>query len=113
MRNLMSWVLLGYGVALGFAPPAAARDCQRLGERISFLALGDTGMLASTLGPAPGQMAVGRALARLDRRDSADALLFLSDNFYPDGLLDDTLVTRLRANLIKPYCRFLSTRGPR
>lgn len=108
-RTPLLWVALVCGLALGVATAATARDCESSGERISFLAVGDTGML----GPAPGQVVVGRALARLDRHHPADALVFLGDNFYPDGLHDDTLVARLRDNLVRPYCRFLSPTGRR
>ena len=48
-----------------------------------------------------------------DRRAPVDALVLLGDNFYPDGLHAHELVTRIRANLVRPYCRFAELAGPR
>jgi hypothetical protein len=52
-------------------------------------------------------MRVGQALAGEDRLAPADAVVFLGDNFYPHGLLESELETRLRLNLVAPYCHFL------
>jgi 3',5'-cyclic AMP phosphodiesterase CpdA len=50
---------------------------------------------------------VGEALAREDRRRPVQALVFLGDNFYPDGVSRRTLEERVRENLAGPYCHFL------
>ncbi len=87
---------------LAAAPPAFGE------ETLSFLALGDTGktsMLPPLLRP---QYRVGEALAREDRRSPVAALVFLGDNFYPDGLRRRTLKDRVRENLAAPYCHFLA-----
>jgi hypothetical protein len=59
------------------------------------------------------QLAVGASMQAEDRRRPVDALLFLGDNFPPNGLLRDELTERVRWNLVLPYCRFLSSTGPR
>ena len=63
--------------------------------------------------PDRSQLVVGRALANIDLKSPADALVLLGDHFYPDGLATDTIVTRIQQNLVEPYCRFLSTAGAR
>jgi hypothetical protein len=76
---------------------------------LSLLALGDTGKPTSWPTTWLPQYRVGEALAREDRRSPVEALLFLGDLFYPDGLSRRTLRARLRANLAGPYCHFLAT----
>jgi len=74
---------------------------------LSLLALGDTGKPTSWPTTFLPQYRVGEAMAREDRRSPVEALLFLGDNFYPDGLSGRTLRDRLRENLAGPYCHFL------
>lgn len=73
----------------------------------SLLAVGDTGEEPSALGGTPGQLAVARAMVDADRAAPVEALVFLGDNFYPDGLKERKFKDRLRANFVQPYCHFL------
>jgi hypothetical protein len=41
------------------------------------------------------------------------ALVLLGDNFYPDGLREEELVPRVRANVARPFCPFLASGAPR
>lgn len=50
---------------------------------------------------------MGEALAREDRTRPVQALVFLGDNFYPDGVSRRTLKDRVRENLAGPYCHFV------
>jgi hypothetical protein len=52
-------------------------------------------------------------MSESDRESPVQALVLLGDNFYPDGLLESELIPRVRANLARPYCRFLEIAGPR
>ena len=79
---------------------------------LSLLLVGDTGRRADA-DPKGVRLAVGRALAREDQRLPATRLLLLGDNFYPQGLLADELVPRVRENLVRPFCHFLRLDGPR
>ncbi len=90
------------GALLGAPLAAGAED-----GVLSLLALGDTGKRTSWPTSFLPQYRVGEALAREDRRSPVEALLFLGDNFYPDGLSRRTLRGRLRENLAGPYCHFL------
>jgi len=101
-------------------PPAWFLLCAVLGvslaahadeATLSLLALGDTGKPTSWPTTWLPQYRVGEALAREDRRSPVEALLFLGDNFYPDGLSRRTLRHRLRENLAGPYCHFLLLTG--
>jgi hypothetical protein len=89
--------------ALLLASPAA----HAAEDELSLLALGDTGKPVSWPTTWLPQYRVGEAMAREDRRSPVEALLFLGDNFYPDGLSRRTLRDRLRENLAGPYCHFL------
>ncbi len=79
--------------------------------RLSLLAVGDTGRLPLVSGAPSPQTAVARGLAAEDRRSPIDALVFLGDNFYPHGLRAGELVSRVRRNLVEPYCRFVELKG--
>jgi len=81
--------------------------------RLSLLAVGDTGRTRILPSLFEGQRSVSEAMTDEARRDSVDALVFLGDNFYWDGLSNSTLVSRIRENLVTPYCYFLSLGGPR
>jgi hypothetical protein len=80
---------------------------------LSLLALGDTGARPDDPPRVRAQLAVGAALEAEDRRLPVDALLMLGDHFYDEGLRQDELVARVRANLVRPYCRFLALTAPR
>jgi hypothetical protein len=80
---------------------------------LSLLALGDTGARPDDPPRLRAQLAVASALAAEDTRLPVDALLLLGDHFYDEGLREDELVSRLRANLVRPYCRFLDLGAPR
>jgi len=81
--------------------------------RLSMLAVGDTGRTRILPSLFEGQRSVSEAMTDEARRDSVDALVFLGDNFYWDGLSNPTLVSRIRENLVTPYCYFLALDGPR
>jgi hypothetical protein len=101
--------------AAALALVAAACGAPELREPValSLLALGDTGARPDDLARYQTQLAVGAALAAEDERGPVDALLLLGDHFYDAGLLADELVERVRANLVRPYCRFLALRAAR
>ncbi len=83
------------------------------GARYSIIAVGDTGRthrFAQLLG---GQIAVSEAMVAEAKESPVDALIFLGDNFYWNGLDRETLVSRVRENLVAPYCYFLRLDGPR
>jgi hypothetical protein len=78
----------------------------------SVLAVGDTG---ETPEPTTGrrQLLVAAALAAEDRRQRADALVLLGDQFYPIGLEERELVHRVRENVVRPLCHFTVLDGIR
>ena len=83
------------------------------GARYSIIAVGDTGRthhLAQLLG---GQIAVSEAMMAEAQQSPVNALIFLGDYFYWNGLDRETLVSRVRENLVAPYCYFLRLDGPR
>ena len=96
------WLVLGCG-APDLREPVA----------LSLLALGDTGARPDDPPRVRAQLAVAAALEAEDRRLPVDALLLLGDHFYDVGLREDELVARVRANLVRPYCRFLALTAPR
>jgi hypothetical protein len=75
---------------------------------LSLLALGDTGKPTSWPRRFLAQYRVGEAMAREDRRAPVEALVFLGDNFYGEGLEEHTLERRVRWNVAAPYCHFLT-----
>jgi hypothetical protein len=77
------------------------------------LTVGDTGKLPPLTHHFHKERAVGLGIAAEDRRQPADALLLLGDNFYWDGLKADEIVGRVRANVVRPFCRFVDLSGPR
>lgn len=87
---------------------AASEDTPRW----SLLAVGDTGRDGSPNVLFEGQLAVAHALTREARRRPVDGLVLLGDNFYDSGLSQETLVARVRTNLVRPYCHFLALTGP-
>jgi len=88
------------------APPAPA------GSRFALLAVGDAGHRPKASPWLTPQRAVGDALAATHREAPVDLLVFLGDNFYPDGLEAEELEPRIAANLVAPYCAFLDLRAP-
>jgi hypothetical protein len=96
------WLLIGCG-APDLREPVS----------LSLLALGDTGARPDDPPRVRAQLAVAAALAAEDDRLPVDALLFLGDLFYDEGLREDELVSRVRTNLVRPYCRFLALGAPR
>jgi len=80
---------------------------------LSLLALGDLGARPDDPPRVRAQLAVGAALEAEDRHRPVDALVLLGDHFYDVGLREDELVARVRANLVRPYCRFLALTAPR
>lgn len=79
----------------------------------SILALGDTGHVTPLAELFEGQLAVAEAMTREARREPVDGLVFLGDNFYDHGLVADELESRVRLNLVRPYCYFLALTGRR
>lgn len=94
---------------LGVAPASAPADS----PGFSLLAVGDTGAPPSDSERYRTQLAVAEAMSESDRERPVQGVVLLGDNFYPDGLLESELVERVRANLVRPYCRFLEIAGPR
>jgi hypothetical protein len=80
---------------------------------LSLLALGDAGARPDDPPRYETQLAVGSALADEDRRLAVAALVLLGDHFYDTGLHEADLAARVRANLVRPYCRFLALTAPR
>lgn len=80
---------------------------------VSLLALGDTGAMPGWVPALGRQRAVGKALAHEDTRLPADALLLLGDNFYQNGLRRREVASRVRDNVVAPYCRFIDLAGAR
>jgi hypothetical protein len=114
---------IGAGAALlvwvGAEPPALRSAAPAApvpvgGEaKLSLLAVGDTGKNYPFRPFAEGQRSVARGMILEDRRDPVDALVFLGDNFYPDGLQRAELIERVSENLVDPYCHFADLSGPR
>jgi hypothetical protein len=96
-----------------YAPAPALEHPVPEARVAALLAVGDTGRYHPWRPWHEGQRSVARGMVAEDRRAPVDALVLLGDNFYPDGLLARELVTRIRANLVKPYCRFADLSGPR
>lgn len=105
LLNGLLWCSCRGGAADVFAPVE--------GARYSIIAVGDTGRthrFAQFLG---GQVAVSEAMTAEAQENPVNALIFLGDNFYWNGLDRENLVSRVRENLVAPYCYFLRLDGPR
>jgi hypothetical protein len=89
------------------APPPSAAPI------VSLLAVGDTGDQPSWLPALDKQRAVAAGMESEDRRAAVDALVLLGDNFYESGLDRETLVDRVRGNVVEPFCHFVELAGPR
>jgi hypothetical protein len=111
----LGWRCAGLAIVLLLAGcgPAATEASDPPGRiRLSWLALGDTGVAPRPwVRPLQTQMRVGAALEAEHRRRPVDALVLLGDNFQPEGLAEKDLVRRVRANLVAPYCGFLALDG--
>lgn len=95
------------------APTAVVGDDPPGRVRLSFFAFGDTGVEPLPTGRSlQTQMRVGRVVEAEQRRRPVDAVVLLGDNFYPDGLQEKELETRVRENVVRPYCGFLALDGP-
>lgn len=110
-------VLLVLLVAPAGSGRAQVRDggtATEVASRWSLFAVGDTGrkhrILPSLI---EGQIAVGNAMWREHQRDPVDDFVLLGDNFYKDGLRSEELVSRIRENVVYPYCGFLELDGAR
>ena len=108
MKRIALILVLGAIVAaslLAYRPRAAAPAPGPL----SLLVLGDTGQpIGGPLAALRPQYQVARAVVAEDESAEAHGLVLLGDNFYPDGIEDDELKDRMRANVVAPYCRFLT-----
>jgi len=108
IRNRASRVIRALAGALALAATLACGAPElREPVALSLLALGDIGARPDDPPRVAAQRAVGAALEAEDRRQPVDALVLLGDLFYDFGLSGDALVARVRANLVRPYCRFL------
>jgi 3',5'-cyclic AMP phosphodiesterase CpdA len=106
-------LVLGLGCALLPSKPDVSPWPSHEEIQLSVLALGDTGRRPS-FGPYFNrQRTVAKGLEAEHRRHPADALVFLGDNFYWDGLEREELVLRVRQNVAGPYCRFVDADAPR
>ncbi len=90
----------------------ATRISESPAVRVTLLAVGDTGREARWIEALDGQSVVARGLDWADEQSPADALVLLGDNFYWNGLERGTAVQRIRENVVRPYCRFVSLEGP-
>jgi hypothetical protein len=108
-------LLLVVGLGCAFVPREPEVSAWPPPEEIqlSVLALGDTGR-RPRFGPYFNrQRTVAKGLEAEHRRQPADALVFMGDNFYWDGLEPQELVKRVRQNVAGPYCRFVDADAPR
>jgi hypothetical protein len=112
-RRAWLWggVALAVGAGAGFVVAERAPTWDAVappsGSVWSLLAVGDTGLPPRPVGWLTPQRAVGAAMAATDRAHPVDALALLGDNFYPIGLIEETLEEQIADNLVAPYCRFL------
>jgi predicted MPP superfamily phosphohydrolase len=81
--------------------------------RLSLLAVGDTGRTRPLAALTEGQLAVASGMTSEAQRAKIDGVVLLGDNFYSDGLDLENLTTRVRNNLVRPYCALLDLGGPR
>lgn len=81
--------------------------------RFSLFALGDTGRTRPLAALTEGQLAVAAGMVEEASERPITGVVLLGDNFYTDGLDRDTLVPRVRENLVRPYCAMLRLDGPR
>ncbi|MDP3940656.1 MAG: metallophosphoesterase [Deltaproteobacteria bacterium] len=102
---LLILVVVACGRGAPDGPPAGK-------ARLSLLAVGDTGESSHGVWKGARQGLVAEALASEAGRRPIDALVLLGDNFYESGLRADEIVTRLRQNIVAPYCRFVELAGP-
>lgn len=96
--------------------PLAGVEAPCLSSRsssVSLLAVGDTGKPTRAISAFDTQRVVARSLSREHELRPVNALVLLGDNFYPDGLRRDEVASRVRDNLVSPYCGFLDLDGPR
>jgi 3-deoxy-D-manno-octulosonic acid kinase len=120
-RHRLGWRLAGQlpGVVLSIGLLACSQPTEAIDPdiepkpRFSLLATGDTGRNRSFTGLFEGQLAVAHAMRVEDRDAPVDGVIFLGDNFYYHGLDREHLVTRIRENLVEPYCHFFDMGGPR
>lgn len=113
-RPVSTFAALAAVVLLISCQPTAIEHPDPPGRiRLSFFALGDTGVVPRGIGRSlQTQMRVAKVVEAEQRRRPADALLLLGDNFYPDGLREVELASRIRENVVRPYCIFLALDGP-
>jgi hypothetical protein len=99
-------------LALDAKLSAGAEGMRADDVRMALLAVGDTGKVAHVRA-FDEQLAVAAAMAQEGRSRPVDALVFLGDNFYYDGLRAVEHVARIREDLVRPYCPFVELRGAR
>ncbi len=108
MRRLVLLLLPVAVLSVGLVALGTPEPGPRAGV-LSLLAVGDTGQpIGGPLAALRPQYRVAAGLEAEDARAAVDGIVLLGDNFYPDGLEDDELKDRLRANVVRPYCRFLA-----
>lgn len=114
VATLISVGLVACPAAYSPDSPGSTPSLESEVPAFSLLATGDTGkrhrLVASLL---EGQIAVAEGMAIEDERQPVDTLVLLGDNFYDQGLQQEELVPRIRENIVRPYCRFLASDGPR
>ncbi len=107
-------VILGLVLGCAAGPgPDPATGSPHDPVRLSLLVAGDTGKRPFLTRQLQKQISVARGMESEDRRHPVDALLLLGDNFYWRGLERHELAERIRSNLVRPYCRFVSLEGVR
>src|SRR4029450_5193129 len=107
-RPVSTFAVLATATLLLACQPTAIEHPDPPGRiRLSFFALGDTGVVPTAIARSlQTQMRVAWVLEAEQRRRPADALVLLGDNFYPDGLREVELAARIRENGGGPECGF-------
>jgi hypothetical protein len=83
-----------------------------LADPLSLLVVGDAGEPPASGRRYRTQLAVADAMAASDAAAPIHGIVLVGDLFYPDGLRAHEEVARVRANLARPYGRFLRFDGP-
>jgi hypothetical protein len=97
--------LLAAVVAIGLAETAQA-------EALSLLVVGGAGVPPTSAARYRSQLAVADAMVSNAARAPVHGLVLVGDLFHPDGLRAHEETARIRANLVRPYGRFLRFDGP-
>ncbi len=113
-RSSLRALALVLAAAIPIACRPAAESAPSLpGASLSLFALGDTGQPAWPAALRSRQLAVAKAMTHQARTAPVHGIVFLGDQFYPQGLQNDTLVRQMMDHIVAPYCAFLRLDGTR